>query len=86
MANNTNTNPAFVDTTGTLFQDVVKVSTVNIKPSAGAWVVTLQDKKGNTVLDVNGSTADAADFHIDRVFYGLQASTLTNIANVQIVV
>jgi hypothetical protein len=86
MANDVTTNPMVIDTTGVLLQDLAKVDTVNINPSAGAWVVTLTDTKGNTVLDVKGSTADSADYHIGRVLQGLQASVLTNITNVQIVV
>ncbi len=53
MANISNVNPIYVDSTGGLLNADVMVGGIMITPSNATWALIVKDKAGNTIFSAN---------------------------------
>lgn len=97
MANNLNSNPVVVDSTGVVFARPVKVKTIIVNAAADTWLAVFNNVKygegaaraGGVInfqaaSDVVNERTLVASFGDGVMFDGLWALTLTDITNVLI--
>jgi len=79
MANELTGNVWQLDTVGDVVYNQVNISSFLITPSAGSWVILLQDKNGKTVLKTSGTAVEPFAVPCGAASVeGLKVVTLTN--------
>ena len=68
-----------VYTTTNRTSETVQVSGVLVDPSAGSWVLVIENSAGNVVFSARGADATTRHYPVDDDWVGANVTTATNL-------